>query len=370
MPFAQLYLCLTVISTAALANPANRQDVQAKADDNSATKPTRQTDAPPDAHTISKATAAQSMAIAPAEAGQSDEAIRQAANDKAKALLQDTTGNGLAIIRGKLQALNILLAQGLEPTCSRWLLAGYDHPDFHAHDQDRKILADARNLFDAIESDLQRLSEVDAEAAQNLSKTRNHMGLYLSAVEALLLDQGDQADRKKRRAASGLSILMEERNRSVATSAALWYAALRTHEKDLTPARSVLSPPLSGTRGKMTPYDFLGRIHRCRLWNGDRFPAGALTLLMQMEEFCEDWFPNADRVEQARSAIGLARIQLLRKWRDALPANVGEREREFFDTKIASIVQQALGEGRTVFRLGAVFPDLIALADGRNNEED
>ncbi|MHC5110353.1 MAG: hypothetical protein ACYTHJ_10795 [Planctomycetota bacterium] len=305
----------------------------------------------------------QTLQLAPIGELASDRAVREAAKSEALDLLKPTVegDDALEAIRRKLNAANILLAKGLEPSCSRWILANWKSAKPSATDLDREILAEARSLIDSVEASLKQLSADDGEAATSLNRARNHLSLYLTALEALLAADGDQAPRQKRRAASGLSILLEEDDDDVSTSAALWYAALRSTEKDKEAATSVLSLPLALRRTKMTSFEFLGRLHRCRLMANPKYPAGSIALLMQMEEASEDWFPDALGVAQARRALGVAQIQLLTSWRDDLPEDASEAERQYFEGRIGRILAESRFGSEPVFRLGQAIPDITSV---------
>ena len=277
----------------------------------------------------------------------------------------------LAGIEQRLQAARLVLARGLEPACSRWLLAiplpalatnenAWDKAKASVTASDRAWLKQAPDLLSTVADDIDSLEGVHQEAAGPLSHQRKNLERFARALEASLII-GDDAEAQRRRAASGLSVLLEENDEETARAAALWYAALRGFEGDREPAQSVLRSPLEPIKRSMSRYDFWGRLHRCRLSANIERPAGTLALIIQMEEYCDDWFPSVPAREAARASLSSLRLEIFEAWLASIPES-RPRERAYCAARIVEL-QNALQDA-VMFRLGSAIPAM----DDQNGE--
>ncbi|MGB0717131.1 MAG: hypothetical protein ACPGXK_14725 [Phycisphaerae bacterium] len=277
----------------------------------------------------------------------------------------------MASIEHRVEAINLILSKGLEPACTRWLLhvplpstgaadANAEGWMRHVMTQDEKaLLTRVSELTDAANSDLESLEGVDAEAIGPVRQQLRDMTKFANAFQALL-NPGDDAIAARRRAASGLSVLLEQDDEATALAAALWYAALRGFEDDREPARSVLREPLERVKGKMSPLDFFGRLHRCRLSVNVKRPAAVLALLMQMEEYCDDWFPDLPTRDAARQTLARLRLSIMQAWHTSIPTS-RTKEREFCQTRINELQQQL--RDAMMFRLTLTVPFYVETID-------
>jgi hypothetical protein len=185
---------------------------------------------------------------------------------------------------------------------------------------------------------------------------------FADALRGYLL-AGTESDPNKaaRRAASRVSVLLEDSNPQVVASAALWYASLRGREADREAALSVLDVPLSDPRPQAMPHAFFTRLLRCRLLAEQGGYAAALALLMQIEEQCERWFvEESDRANARRAAIWVE-IEVLGAWYDRLSDPAQSVERQWCAERMAALSADGFGSGpATVLRLTLAVP-LLAL---------
>ena len=107
------------------------------------------------------------------------------------------------------------------------------------------------------------------------------------------------------------------------------------------------------------PYAFFSRLLRCRLLADQGGWAVALTLLMQVEERCNDWFSDDIDRDRALRTCALVRIQILGVWRERLPSDTAEDERKWCDDRISRLRGERFGDDdTTVLRLSPAVPVL------------
>ncbi|UCC32711.1 MAG: hypothetical protein JSU86_10590 [Phycisphaerales bacterium] len=270
-----------------------------------------------------------------------------------------------------LAAANLILAQQLEPTCTRRLL----HVDGN---MDEPGEADLRSALDRADALIERAGAAlkepqvredrPADRLQQITHRLQTLGAFAAALRAFLSpDKGPQAARDARRAASGLAPLREDRNQPVAAAASLWQACLRSLESDQGPALSVLDLALSDPVPESMPYAFFARLLRCRLLADRGHPATALALLMQVEERCSEWLATDKEREDAVRAAQLAEIQITADWYRRLNGSEASSERKWCAERIQTLIGDSFGEdGNTVLRLTPAIP-IVASPPGEDS---
>ncbi len=275
-----------------------------------------------------------------------------------------------------LAAANTILATALESACTRRLLQLDDGQPQDSGDI-TALLDRADTLLESSDTSLRELASKGANesglpeddgagGAEELSSKLDTIRAFSQALRAHLPnDVGDGADpgadaaRSARAAASALSPLLEDRDPGVAASARFWQAVLRSTEDDLTPALSILGSATTALPEGSMPYAFFSRLLRCRLLADQGGWAVALTLLMQIEERCNDWFSGDVDRDRALRTCALVRIQILDAWRDRLPSDTAEDERKWCVDRISRLRGERFGgDDTTVLRLSPAVPVL------------
>lgn len=264
-------------------------------------------------------------------------------------------------VRLSLATANIVLARQLEPFCSRKLLG----LDPYIDGLDEELLRRALQLADSMIADATELlkpteEEGDAPEAWRVSSRQNAktLGAFATALRIYLVpEEGPEHARAARRAASGLSSLLEDDRPPVAAAAMLWQASLRSREEDLSRAMSALSLALTTPRAGTITHAFFSRMLRCRLVARRGSPAAAITLLMQLEDRCEDWMVTEKSRQAGIRALQLVQVQVLSAWHDQLSPETKVAERAWCAERISILSEDGFSDdGRTVFRLLAAIP--------------
>ena len=204
-----------------------------------------------------------------------------------------------------LAAANRILAYQLEPACTREFLGITGKRAAADEDALRTALDRADALIGRAQTDLPVILDGDASSSGDLRQTKYHLETlqaFSAALRAYLLarngaDPGSNPPAapdlpetaSARRAALKLSVLLEDPNGQVAAAAAFWQACLRSRAQDVTRVMFLLPPALSNPPGKALPFAFFSKLLRCRLLASSGGHAGALALLAQIEERCDDW---------------------------------------------------------------------------------
>ncbi len=263
-----------------------------------------------------------------------------------------------------LAAANRILSLELEPVCSRKLL-------------EMPIEAGATALALAA---LDRADQLLARAASSLNPAHAPQGGESRAASASKLEileafsqglravlDGDstvEGVRRARRAASRLSVHLEQSNPAVATSAALWQAVLRGREDDPAAAISVLDAPLAEPLRSAMPDAFFARLLRARLLSREDSFAASLALMMQMEERCETWFSKDEERAEAFRTVVWAELIVLREWAAKLAGEDQAASRQWCRDKNALLIREHFPSGsETLLRLTSAVP---VVADAPN----
>jgi len=291
--------------------------------------------------------------------------------------LQEQAGEEADAVRKTgflLAAANLILAEQLEPSCSRKFLQ-LDNPQ---HDDDALVAA-ALDRVDAmlVEAEALLLTEQKDSMNENPPPTDQPKDLnrivvtlkaFAQALRAyLILEADSDSSRVARRAASGLSIILEDDNPQIAAAAAFWQATLRAMEPDPTPALDILDRAIVDLPIDAPRFGFFSRLLRCRLVAARGGPAAALALLMQVEERADGWFKaDPDRAEALRSCSWL-RLRILQDWQDRMDATTHANERAWCGSRIDTLRAERFSDasGVTVLRLNQAIP-IIARPPGPN----
>ena len=275
--------------------------------------------------------------------------------------LADQTGDPATRAGLMLASANLILANQLEPACSRRLLHLWIDPDEEDEAEILGALARADELLTQVDTLLQQNSDQGDLAAGWPEETRDRLDTLRAFAAALrvqlLRGQGDEAGRAARRAASRLSPLLEHGNRKVVAAATFWQAVLRSHESDPSRALAVLEPALADPLPESMPYALFARLLRCRLLADPGSPAAALGLLMQLEERCLEWLGSDMERADAVRAVQLVRIQIMRDWHDRLSGPDASKERQWCRDRVKTLIEEAFADpGDTVMRLTPAIP--------------
>lgn len=272
-----------------------------------------------------------------------------------------------------LNAANLLLSEGLEPSASLKLLGlserGTD-ADRATIEEGERWLAEADRLLEAEQASPPAAGEPGGDEAEQpwrqvASRRAARLRAFADALRAVLLPvETEEGGRGDRRAASGISAFLEDDDRVIASAAQLWQAVLL--RRDPGPQRalqvldSALDPPHSGT----LRFDFFARLLRCRILADRGGYAVACALLLQLEERSREWFIHPPDQAAALAAIAVVERQVLRDWHDALGADK-LIERGWCRERISRIDESLRARADTgLLRLQAAVPGPPAIPTG------
>ncbi len=278
-----------------------------------------------------------------------------------------------------LAAANLVLAEEMEPACSRKFFQ-LDDPTPKEKEiriaaalagVDEMILAAVR-LVQPTKPDATAEIEKPStdEQAKNLNRDAVTLKAFAQALRAYLLREGTEADpsRSSRRAASGLSVLVEDDNPQIAAAAGFWQAALRAMESDPTPALDILEPVTNDIHQEAPRFGFFSRLLRCRLVAARGGAAAALALVLQVEERTSDWFKaDADQAEAMRACAWL-RLQILKDWYEKLDSTAQTEEREWCRSQIDRLRANQFSDSSasTVLRLKQAIPMIVRVPEPKD----
>ncbi len=270
-------------------------------------------------------------------------------------------------------AASLVLGFELEPACTSKMLRLTNERSASelnaALDNADRLLADAKIALEKARDD-QAGSPGELATAQH---AQANVSAFANVIRAYLLppEKADEESRKTaKRAASGLSVLLEDENVKVVASATLWQAAVRMETGDTRRAKALLDMPLSSLARQSVPYAFYGRLLSCQLLADSGGYAAALALLAQMEERCHDWFSSPDMRANAERTITVVKIDVLRQWYESLDAE-GASARSWCRDRITSLVDDRLSVDQpTLLRLTPAIPVIEPAIDVAPNETE
>jgi len=338
--------------------------------------------------------AAPTMELAPIE-----DAAAQAGSipDRVARLKELATKSNAPILRAELEltAANLILGHQIEPICTRsfWGLdevqtgaqeatTGEKSTEADRHAKLGAAFDEAGLLLDAaqesIEAAREALHQADADQteaegdeaqeedeherslAARVTAAASHretLDAFRKALKvALTPPNGDDGKRARRRAASGLSALVEHDDRRVATAAGFWQAYLRKDEDDPHASLARLDYALDEVTATERPYAFFARLMRCEILADHGQPVAATALLTQMEERVLDWYREEGPRHQALQAVAWTKMRTLRAWYDRLDATTQVEERNWCCDQASGLIEKTLTEPRTLPRLSPAIP--------------
>jgi hypothetical protein len=259
-------------------------------------------------------------------------------------------------------AANLTLAHELESCCTKRLLhlRGRDPGMDEATCRAGLDRADA--LIERASSSVQALRDSEEELPESWlvesSRRLETLRAFASAFRVYLVAGSDEEDSPDlRRAASLLAPLREDPNRRVAAAARLWQACLRARAGSPTRALSILEPALIDPPADSMPYALFARLLRCRLVAEIGGSAGALALLMQVEDRSTDWLSSQEERDQAARAAQFLRLQIMADWYARLDETRQSDERNWCIERSGRLIEERFSDGgNSVLRLTPVIP--------------
>ena len=307
--------------------------------------------------------------LAPVSGATDDDARRRAMTERAGELErragESTEREAKAALL--LAAANIRLSNELEPAYSRRIL-GLDDTDA-SPDAILAVVDRCDALLESAGAELRTGGDAaePSDARRTLSYQLSQLTAFASALRAYLIDPDDESGAQDaRRAALGLSPLLEEDDRTVSEAATFWQACLRSRESDPGPTLARLDLAVADLPPRSLPYSFFGRLLRCETLAAHGDNATALALLMQIEERCIDWWPDQKQRDDALRAIALKRLRVLRRWHDQLDESTRARERAWCARRMTELIAERFTGGDdpvaddTVARLYPAIPILVS----------
>ena len=289
-----------------------------------------------------------------------------------------------------LGAANWILARQIEPQVSRLLLGIERSQDaafvIRSVAEARKHLAAAGPPPDgpaeatvSLEGDEEAAepagqgripSAVSEESRHQSESIRNDLSAFADAL-ALAWAEGEAENDAQavRAAASSLAVLLEDDRPGVAPAATLYQAVLYQRAGQSDRAMKVLDLALQPLPPDAASFAFFSRLLRCRYLAQGGGHAVAWSLLLKLEERCQDWFDSPEARQEATCAAVLVRLEVGELWEASL-ASSGDQERLAWcgraKQRIQSTLLQPTGEP-TATRLGSAVPlllDVTELIDG------
>ncbi len=219
-----------------------------------------------------------------------------------------------------LARANDLLARQIEPAASRWFLG-------------LALPADGERVMDGVRQARRLLAECQAVAGDPAAggvvgrDDIEALEAFARAIEDVFAEGEDDSDAAERdSAAIQLAVLLEDDRPEVANAARLWRAALLRRLGRHDRVLALLPEPLAGLSAESRRFDFYGRLLRVRSIADQGGYATACTLLLQIEDKCDEWFPAAEDVADARRAAAAVRCGILRQWADSLDSTAHPEE--------------------------------------------
>jgi hypothetical protein len=194
------------------------------------------------------------------------------------------------------------------------------------------------------------------ERTKDAERRREVLQSFADALRAVIFPlEGTEGARQARKAASRLSVLLEDNNPRITSAAVLWYALLRFREGDRDAALAVLDSALSDPPRQSVTHGFFARIMRCQLMAQQGGHSSAFALLVQLEPRCDLWFTDRSQREDALRTVAAAQWSVLREWHHRLDATQ-EPERRWCADRMAELVTERFKDGATLLRLGLSVP--------------
>lgn len=298
----------------------------------------------------------------------------------------DPPDGGLTRVEYLLGAANWILARQIEPQVTR-LLLGIERSQDVAFVI--RSVAEARKHLEAAGPPAGGLAEAAASVERNeeaaepagrgripsvvpeeslykFESIRNDLSAFADAL-ALAWAEGEGEDDAQavRAAASSLAVLLEDDRPGVAPAATLYQAVLYQRAGRSDRAMQVLDLALQPLPPDAASFAFFSRLLRCRYLARRGGHAVAWSLLLKLEERCQDWFDSPEARQEAMRAVALVRLEVDEFWEASL-ASSGDKERLAWcaraKQRIQSTLLQPTGEPAAT-RLGNAVPLLLDVTE-------
>jgi len=287
---------------------------------------------------------------------------RQSITDRLKDLQNRANETKDEELRAKLllAQANYILAYDVEPACTYKLLQLQDQPELDIQPQQLQAAFDRadRAIHQATEI-INKIPEPDDDHENQISmrKSLDILQAFARAQRVYLLQDIENTQSEVRRAASGLSALVEMDHPKIASAATFWQSCIRNRESDHKAVLSRLEYALARVQKSTMPYSFFARLLRCRiLADQGKYPL-SLSLLLQMEEHSREWFFNATQFDHVYRSIALTRIQILRAWHEKLSEKSHTEERQWCLEQIQQLLESRFDSDKPiVVRLWPAIP--------------
>lgn len=287
----------------------------------------------------------------------------------------ERAGRTLDTARFELAAANLILGRQLEPVTSA-MVAGISKPDEGNRQKIEESLELAEKLIskadallaaepnhvgndandDKPANDVEKDEKPEVDRAQLLHASET-LRSFLNGLRAFLLTESDQAAR--RRAASALAPLLEDSDKKVSAAAKLWQALLRGSEADPSAALKILDAPMASPGAETWPFGLYAKVIRCRFQGMQGSWSAALVMLTHLEEQLDDWVPEASHRGDARRLFAWMRLEVLRRWHEALPAE-SQTEQAWCARETEETIKSYFSVEMSVLRLEPAIPLLFA----------
>lgn len=289
---------------------------------------------------------------------------RQSITDRLKHLQNRANETKDEELRAKLYLAqaNYILAYEVEPACTYQLLQLQNQPELDTPPQQLQAAFDRADQFlHQAKEIIIKIPEPEPNNDQeNQISTRKSLDILLAFAKAqrvYLLQDTENTQSEARRAASGLSALVEMDHPKIAAAATFWQSCIRNRETDHKAVLSQLEYALAHVHKSTMPYSFFSRLLRCRILADQVGYPLSLSLLLQMEEHSREWFFDATQFDHVFRSIALTRIQTLRAWHEKLSDKSHTEERQWCLEQIQQILDSRFDADKSiVVRLWPAIP--------------
>lgn len=289
---------------------------------------------------------------------------RQSITDRLKDLKNRANETRDEELRAKLllAQANYILAYEVEPACTYKLLRLQDQPELNIQPQQLQAAFDradrAIHQATAIINNLPEHEPDDDHKNQiSMRKSLDILQAFAKAQRVYLLQDTENTQSEARRAASGLSAMVEMDHPKIASAATFWQSCIRNRKSDHKVVLSRLEYALAHVQQSTMPYSFFARLLRCRILADQGGYALSLSLLLQMEEHSREWFFNATQFDHIYRSIALTRIQTLRAWHEQLSEKNLIEERQWCLEQIQQLLESRFDSDKPiVVRLWPAIP--------------
>jgi len=296
---------------------------------------------------------------------------RQSITDRLKDLQNRTNKMKDDELRVKLllAQANYILAYEVEPACTYKLLQLQNQPELDIQPQQLQAAFDRadRAIHQATEI-INKIPEPepddDHENQISMRKSLDILQAFARAQRVYLLQDTEHTQSETRRAASGLSALVEMDHPKIASAATFWQSCIRNRERDHKAVLSRLEYALAHVQKSTMPFSFFARLLRCRILADQGGVPLSLSLLLQMEEHSREWFFDATQFDPIYRSIALARIQTLRAWHEQLSEKNHTEERQWCLKQIQQLLESRFdSDNPIVVRLWPAIPIVTPITE-------